>query len=140
MKKFNSFAKNEKGMTLLEIMIVLVILAGLTGVLVTVVQGRLKKANIRQTKIAISELGKSLDLYYTDCHNYPTSEQGLKALLEAPESCPDWGPDPYVKKVPKDGVKIISNGDLHKKLELTGFLLTKGAREKVEKSGSKIVE
>ncbi len=45
-----------------------------------------------------------------------------------------------VKKIGKASVKIISNGTLAKKLELSGFLYTKGAREAIEKSGSKIVE
>jgi len=42
--------------------------------------------------------------------------------------------------LPKDGVKILANGDLHKKLEIEGFLISKGAREKIEKSGSKIID
>jgi len=43
-------------------------------------------------------------------------------------------------RLPRHGVKILSNGELHKKLELEGFLITKGAREKIEKSESKIIE
>ena len=54
-------------------------------------------------------------------------------------------PESLVKKgildrLPRDGVKIISNGSLHKKLEFEGFLLTSGSRDKIEKSGSKIIE
>ena len=54
-------------------------------------------------------------------------------------------PDQLVKKgildkLPKDGVKILANGMLHKKLEIEGFLITKGARERIEKSESKIIE
>lgn len=45
-----------------------------------------------------------------------------------------------IKKLPKHGVKIIANGNLHKKLELTGFIISEGARKKIEKSGSKIIE
>ena len=96
------FTGNQKGMTLIEIMIVLAILGGLIAVLVTQVTNRLKTANIRQAKIQMAEYGKSLDLYYTDCNQYPTTEEGLQALVAAPSSCPNWGPDPYVKKINKD--------------------------------------
>ena len=94
--------RNNKGMTLLEIMIVLVILGGLIAILATQVQGRLKKAKIRQAQIQISEYGKALDMYFTDCNNYPSTDEGLQALVEAPQSCNNWGPDPYLKKVNKD--------------------------------------
>ncbi len=94
--------RNNKGMTLLEIMIVLVILGGLIAILATQVQGRLKKAKINQAKIQIAEYSKALDLYYTDCNRYPTTEEGMQALLTAPSSCSNWGPDPYLKKLMKD--------------------------------------
>lgn len=89
-------------MTLLEIMVVLVILGGLATVLIGQVMGRLGAANIRQAKIQIGEYAKNLDMYYTDCGSYPTTEEGLKALVEAPSSCPNWGPEPYVKKINPD--------------------------------------
>lgn len=94
--------RNNKGMTLLEIMIVLVILGGLIAILATQVQGRLKKAKINQARIQIAEYGKALDMFYTDCNSYPSSDEGLAALVEAPSSCNNWGPDPYLKKVNKD--------------------------------------
>lgn len=94
--------RNKKGMTLLEIMIVLVILGGLIAILATQVTSRLKKAKIRQAQIQISEYGKALDMYFTDCNSYPTTEEGLGALVTAPGSCSNWGPDPYLKKVNKD--------------------------------------
>jgi general secretion pathway protein G len=95
--------RDNKGMTLLEIMIVLVILGGLIAILATSVRGSLKKAKMRQAKIQIAEYGKALDLYYQDCNNYPSAEDGgLEALMKAPASCPNWGPDPYLKKLNKD--------------------------------------
>ena len=93
---------NDKGMTLVEIMIVLIILGIIAGASITMIQSQLKKAKMKQARIAIGELGKSLDLYYTDCGNYPTTDEGLNALIEAPSSCSEWGPDAYVKKIPKD--------------------------------------
>jgi general secretion pathway protein G len=94
--------KNRRGMTLLEIMIVLAIVASLIGVLATQINSRMKKAKINQAKIQIGEIGKALDMYYTDCNNYPTSADGLGALVTQPSSCSGWGPDPYLKRMPKD--------------------------------------
>jgi len=101
-REFNSIARNQKGMTLLEIMIVLVILGGLIAILATNVQGSLKKAKVRQAKTQIAELGKALDMYYTDCNQFPSTEEGLQALRTAAPSCSNWGPDPYVTKLNKD--------------------------------------
>lgn len=90
---------NEKGMTLLEIMIVLAILAGLIAVLVVNVSGRLKKSQISRAKIQIGEYGKALDMFYTDCGFYP---QKLDDLVTAPDNCTNWGPDAYLKKLNPD--------------------------------------
>jgi general secretion pathway protein G len=94
--------RNNKGMTLLEIMVVLAILGSLIAVLAGSVNSNLKKAKIKQAKIQISEYGKALDTYYSDCNNYPSAEEGLNALIQAPNSCQNWGPDPYLKKLNPD--------------------------------------
>lgn len=94
--------RNSKGMTLLEIMIVLVILSGLIGVLATQVTKRLGKARVQEAKIQMSEIQKALDMFYTDCGFYPSTEQGLNALVQAPDGCSNWGPDSYLKNIPKD--------------------------------------
>lgn len=101
-RNLRSWSRDEKGMTLLEIMIVLVILGGLIAILATQVQGRLKSSKIKQAKIQISEVGKALDMYFTDCNQYPSTEEGLNALVQAPSSCTNWGPDPYMKRISKD--------------------------------------
>ena len=103
-KCFNKLLDNA-GMTLIEIMIVLVILGTMGTVLITKVIGSLGKAKVNQAKILIGEVGKSLDQFYTDCGFYPATEQGLDALVSAPTSgrtCSNWGPEPYTKKKPKD--------------------------------------
>ncbi len=43
-------------------------------------------------------------------------------------------------KLPRSGVKILANGELHKKLDFEGFLISNGAKDKIEKAGSKIIE
>jgi general secretion pathway protein G len=97
-----TFIRDQKGMTLLEIMIVLVILGSLIAILATSVQSRLKASKIKTCKIQMAEIGKSLDMYFTDCNQYPSNEEGLQALVQAPSTCSNWGPDPYMKKVSKD--------------------------------------
>jgi general secretion pathway protein G len=94
--------RDQKGMTLIEIMIVLAILGGLIVILAGQVTGQLKKARMKQARIQIAEVGKALDTYYTDCGQYPSTEEGLAALVTAPSTCSNWGPDPYIKKVNKD--------------------------------------
>ena len=118
---------NEKGMTLLEIMIVLVILGGLIAILATKVTGRLKTARVRQAQLQISEYGKALDMYFTDCNQYPSTEENLQALVAAPSTCPNWGPDPYTKKVNKDpwgGDFIYEIPTSHRQIHDTGKLVT----------------
>lgn len=91
--------QNQRGMTLIEIMIVIAIIAGLMAVLGTSANGYLQKSRVSNAKIAMKELGKQLEAYNLTCNSYPTTDQGLQALLAAPgEGCPNWGPEPYVKK------------------------------------------
>ncbi len=87
-------------MTLLEIMIVLAILGGLITILAGQVTSRLAAARVKEAKIQMSEIGKALDMFYTDCGSYP--ETGLEDLIEQPSSCSNWGPDSYLKRLPKD--------------------------------------
>ncbi|MEQ1876089.1 MAG: type II secretion system major pseudopilin GspG [Bdellovibrionia bacterium] len=91
--------QNKRGMTLLEIMIVLVIVGGLVAILAQNVMGKLGKAQVSEAKIQMKELGKQLDLFYTDCGFYPSS---LEGLVQADSNCKNWGPEPYIKRVPKD--------------------------------------
>ena len=72
--------QDERGMTLIEIMIVIAIIAGLMAVLGSNVMNSRKKAQVEQTKMQIKELGKQLEAYNLSCNSYPTSEQGLKRL------------------------------------------------------------
>jgi general secretion pathway protein G len=90
---------DHRGMTLLEIMIVLAILGGLIAILAGQVTGRLKAAKVKEARIQIGEVGKALDMFYTDCGFYPET---LDGLLEKPGECNNWGPDPYLKKMPRD--------------------------------------
>lgn len=101
LKKFGAGAvvQNNRGMTLVEIVIVVAILASLVAILGTQVQKQFAKAKVNQAKIQMGEIGKALDMYYTDCGSYPDAGAGLQALISAEGSnCSNWGPDSYVKK------------------------------------------
>jgi len=101
---FNLARFNKKGFTLMEIMLVVVII----GILAAAVMPQLmKQLPYVQKKRAVSDLatlGNVLDTYYMQNNDYPSTDQGLKALLEKPTTNPipkNWN-GPYLKKVPKD--------------------------------------
>jgi len=90
---------NKRGMTLIEIMIVVAILATLAAILGKAVASAGRKARVKEARIQIGELSKALDMYYTDCGHYPSSDEGLNALAPGGEStCQNWGPEAYLKK------------------------------------------
>lgn len=95
--------KSSKGMTLIEIMIVLTIIGVLFSFLAGRIFGKKDKANVKTAKIIMQDLGEKLEDYYNDCGFYPKEDLGLEALTEKGRgSCDNWGPEPYLRKVPKD--------------------------------------
>ena len=98
---------NKKGFTLIEIMLVVVIIGVLVAMVVPNIAGRSEQARVTAAKTDIeSNLATALDLYKLDNAAFPTSEQGLAALLTEPTSAPapiKWnGPYLKKKKLPKD--------------------------------------
>ncbi len=92
-----NFKLNQRGMTLIEIMIVLVIIGGLATVLAVNVTDRLEKSKVEQAKMAGSQILQALSLYYGDCGSYPPDAVGLNALVENKAGCKSWGPTAYLK-------------------------------------------
>lgn len=90
---------NSLGMTLMEIMIVLAIVGALIAALTPMISDRLAKSKFSETKIIIGQLVGAMNMYFTDCGKYPESLEGLTA---PDASCSNWGPDVYLKKMPKD--------------------------------------
>ncbi len=83
---FKRFIKSQSGMTLIEIMVVVTIL-GLIATIVTVnVLGRLDQAKVTAAKTQIKNLETALDEFRRDNGFYPTTDQGLKALIEKPST------------------------------------------------------
>lgn len=97
---------SKRGLSLVEVMIVLVILASIAAAMGMMVQGQFAKSRIQNTKIIISSFSKAIDIFNIDCGFYPHS---LDDLQRAPEACgSDWGPEAYLKPryfPPKDAWK-----------------------------------
>lgn len=89
--------RRTAGVTLLEIMVVVLIMGMIAAVVAKVVVDRLEVAKVELAKTQIRELCGAIDLFYIDNGFYPTTEQGLKALVEKPQT------DPPVKKWPENG-------------------------------------
>lgn len=81
-------SQSEEGFTLLEVMIVLIIIAVLAGLVAVNVMGRPDEAKATATKTNLSTIQGALKMYRLDNGAYPTSEQGLKALVEKPSAPP----------------------------------------------------
>ncbi len=98
--------RQEGGFSFIEIMIVVVIMAGIVAIVGPAVFEQLDKAKIDQSKIQMKSLVGALDLYYLDNSVYPTTEQGLEALITKPEVgiIPNNWRSSYLrgKKMPKD--------------------------------------
>ncbi|HLG53204.1 MAG TPA: type II secretion system major pseudopilin GspG [Steroidobacteraceae bacterium] len=96
----------QSGFTLIEIMVVLVIIAILGALIGPQILGRVDEARVTAAEQDIRALGTALDLYRMDNFRYPTTDQGLEALVTKPDdpSVRNWKPEGYLKSrtVPKD--------------------------------------
>jgi len=96
-----------RGFTLIEIMVVVVIIGILIGLVAPNILGRVDKARVTAAKADIATLEQALEMYRLDNHNYPSTDQGLDALVNKPSGDPEprnWNPEGYLKKktVPLD--------------------------------------
>jgi len=89
--------QGQRGFTLIELLVVLVILGLLAGLVGPQVLRYLSSAKSDTALLQIEELGAGLDLYHLEVGRYPTTAEGLMALVEKPMGVNNWN-GPYLKK------------------------------------------
>lgn len=97
--------KKQQGFSLLELMVVIVILGIIASLVVPNVMGNKEEADRQKAVVDIQQLENALDMYRLRNGFYPTSEQGLRALVEpatsepVPRSFPEGG---FIRRLPRD--------------------------------------
>jgi general secretion pathway protein G len=96
-------ATDQAGFTLVEMLVVLTIIALILGLVGPRVLNYLSESRVKTAKLQIESFGSSLDLFYLDNGRYPTTSEGLNALVQRPTGIEVWN-GPYIKgaKVPSD--------------------------------------
>ena len=95
--------KRAAGFTLLEVMVVIIIIGLLATMVLPKVIGRTEEAYVAKAKSDISALSSQLKMYKLDNYSYPTTDQGLQALVTKPDTEPEarnW--KGYIERLPKD--------------------------------------
>ena len=100
---FMTARARQRGMTLIEILVVLVLIGIVLGIVGGNFIGKGEKAKADAAKIEIGQIAQTLDLYKLEVGRYPSSQEGLQALISAPAGVANWN-GPYWKKstLPKD--------------------------------------
>ena len=96
-RKLQHQHRREEGLTLVELLVVLGIIALLAALVAPQVIRYLGDARSSTARVQIKNVESALELYYLDTGTYPTKEQGLQALVEAPAGLKTWN-GPYLKK------------------------------------------
>ena len=97
-------ARRPHGFTLIEIMVVVVIIAILASLVAPSIMSRIDDARVVKAKNDLRLYESALDLYKMDNYRYPTTDQGLQALVQKPNdpNVKNWRADGYVKQLQKD--------------------------------------
>ena len=97
--------KKQSGFTLIEIMVVLAILAGLVAMVAPNIIGEAGAARVKTAKAEMANISQALDIYKLDNFTYPSTSQGLEALVSKPSGSPEpknYKANGYMKKLPID--------------------------------------
>lgn len=97
--------RRERGFSLIEIMVVIVIMGLLLSYVAPKVFQNVEKAQLQKVQADFSSIKTALSSYRLDNYIYPTSDQGLEALVTKPEIAPEprgWRSEGYLDKVPRD--------------------------------------
>lgn len=119
--------QRQRGFTLIEIMVVVVILGILAALVVPKVMSRPDEARIVAAKQDIQALAQALKLYRLDNQRYPSSEQGLQALVQKPTVAPlppNWKTGGYLDRLPQDPWKhdyLYLNPGLHGEIDIFSY-------------------
>ncbi|HCR3982459.1 TPA: type II secretion system major pseudopilin GspG [Kluyvera ascorbata] len=114
----------QRGFTLLEIMVVIVILGILASLVVPNLMGNKEKADRQKAVSDIVALESALDMYKLDNNQYPTTEQGMAALVKKPTAAPvprQYPDEGYIRRLPADpwgGQYQLLNPGRHMKLDI----------------------
>jgi general secretion pathway protein G len=104
--KANTQRNSTRGVTLLEVMVVLAIMAIIAGIAIPRVMGGLERARVDAATAEVATISSQLNMYAADNSSYPSTEQGLAALINKPGGQPEalnWrGPYLDEKSIPKD--------------------------------------
>ena len=95
----------SRGFTLIENMVVVIIIGVLGALIVPNILGRANEARISAAHSDINTLTNALDLYHLDNNHFPSTDQGLEALISKPNGSPEprnWNAGGYLKRLPQD--------------------------------------
>jgi general secretion pathway protein G len=111
--------KKQNGFSLLEVMVVLVIIGLILGMVVPNLMGNKDTADKQKVAVDIQQLENALDMYKLQQGYYPTTDQGLEALVTAPNSEPlprNYPQGGYIKRLPDDPwgspYQLVSPGEM----------------------------
>ncbi|TDF36432.1 type II secretion system protein GspG [Alteromonadaceae bacterium M269] len=118
MKKLN---RAQSGFTLIEVMVVLLIIGIMASFVAPQILGNQQEAQLKKAAVDIQQLESALEMYKLRSNNFPTTEQGLDALVSLPTSEPvprNYPEDGFIRRLPQDpwgnDYQLISPGELGK--------------------------
>jgi len=102
MKSNRQFSARKRGFTLIELLVVILILAILAAMIVPRIVARTSDAKQAKALADLANLSKMIETFRLDCDRYPTTEEGLNALREAPADANGWKGPYSSKPIPLD--------------------------------------